>query len=275
LNLLRERFPGFLAKKPASAEDPVRVSLYYEHFVTLRKFRAEPTRLSAEQDRETARIIHHVAKRYPVSEKTILVGFLNGALAYNVSSREAHIFLFRSKGRNFFIGTLYKLLFILTSFFMAERHKLMIHGAGLRIHARGNLFVGVSGAGKSTVAGYVPAEDVLSDDATVIEKKGGGFRMHASPFSQINMFEKKSGNYHRKKADIARIVFLKKAKRLSLKPRNSQTALAELLLHHIHCFELMDAELKKEVFHACCDLCDVIPSFDLYFQKNDGFLSLL
>jgi hypothetical protein len=275
LKPLQDLFRGFLKKKSRYNENPVTISLYYEHFVTLRKFKAEPVSLSTKKDMETTRIINHVSRRYPVSEKTLLVGFFNGVLAYNVPSREAHIFLFRSKGKNLLIGSLYKLLFVFTAMLMAEQKKLLVHGAGLRIHSQGNLFIGGSGAGKTTVAGYVQTEDVLSDDATVVEKSGGRFRIHPSPFSQVNMGEKKAANHHLKKATLKRIVFLKKGGSLALNPRERNSALAELLLLHIHYFALMDRELKTDVFSFCADLCASIPSFDLYFQKNDGFLSLL
>ncbi|MHB8830087.1 MAG: hypothetical protein ACYC6Q_11270, partial [Syntrophales bacterium] len=226
-------------------------------------------------DSETTRIISHVAKRYPVSEKTLLIGFLNGVLAYNVHSCKSHIFLFRSEGKNLLVGSLYKLLFILTSLLMAERKRLLVHGAGLRINSQGNLFLGASGAGKSTVAGCVPAGDVLSDDATVVEDREGLFNIRPSPFSQINSFSKKGGNYYRQESPLERIIFLKKAEPLALNRRDRQSALAELLLLHIHYFNLMEQELKTSVFNCCCDLCASIPSFDMHFQKNDNFLSLL
>jgi hypothetical protein len=272
---LRDLFRGFLKKKLCHNDNPVIINLYYEYSVALRKFKAEPIILSTDRDRETTRIINHIARRYPVSDKTLLVGFLNGVLAYNVRSREAHIFLFRSKGKNLLIGSLYKLLFVFTAMLMAQQKKLLIHGAGLRIQSQGNLFLGTSGAGKTTVAGYVQKEDVLSDDATVVEKKGGQFGIHSSPFSQVNIGEKKRANHHLKKAALKRIIFLKKGESLALKPRDRHSALAELLSLHIHSFELMDRELKTSTFNLCCDLCASIPSFDLHFQKNDRFLSLL
>ncbi len=272
---LRDLFSGFLKKKLSHNDNAVTINLYYEYSVALRKFKAEPIILSTNKDRETTRIINHIARRYPISEKTLLVGFLNGVLAYNVHSREAHIFLFRSKGKNLLIGSLYKLLFVFTAIVMAQQKKLLVHGAGLLIKSQGNLFIGASGAGKTTVAGYVQKEDVLSDDATVVEKKGGLFRIYSSPFSQVDIGEKKGANHHLKKAVLKRIIFLKKGESLALKPRDRHSALAELLSLHIHSFALMDRELKTSAFNFCCDLCASIPSFDLHFQKNDGFLSLL
>lgn len=271
LHTFRKLLRGFLKKK---SSEGVSAFLFYEHATTLRKFKGEPAVLSPGRDRETTRIINHVAKHYPVSEKTVLIGFLNGILAYNVHSRKALIFLFRSKGKNLLTGTIYKLLFILTSFFMVEDGKLLLHGAGLRINGRGNLFLGASGAGKSTVSGFVPKEDVLSDDATAVEKKGERFIIHASPFSQVSAADKKKPGHHLRKATLTRLLFLKKDRNVALVPRDRQTALAEMIARHVHYVELMDRELKTAAFNTCCDLCAAVPSFDLYFQKNDGFLAL-
>ncbi len=272
LHALQKLFRGFLKKK---SFEGVSVLLFYQHSTALRRFKAEPAVLSPGNDRETTRIINHVAKHYPVSGKTVLIGFLNGVLAYNVHSRETLIFLFRSKEKNLLMGSLYKLLFILTSILMVENKKLLLHGAGLRIKGRGNLFLGVSGAGKSTVSGFVPKEDVLSDDATAVEKKGKTFIIHASPFSQINVEDKKKPGHHQRKATLARLLFLKKSENNVLTPRDRQKALAEIVALHIHYFELMDRELKIAAFSLCCNLCAAIPSFDLSFQKNDRFLLLL
>ena len=101
------------------------------------------------------------------------------------------------------------------------------------------------------------------------------FKIHASPFSQVNLFENKSANHHRKEAFLTKLIFLNQANHTDLKRRDKRSAMAELLQDHIHGFDIMDGDLKASVFHFCCDLCGSIPAFDLYFQKNDQFLSLL
>lgn len=269
---LQDFFRGFIKQ---GGEEAIPVTLSYNHFTTLRKFTAFPMRLSQKKDRETQRILHHVEKHYPFSEAPLLIGFLNGVLAYNLHSQKGHIYLFRSKGKNFILGSLHKLLFLFIAIVMTEQKKLMIHGAGVSIKSEGCLFLGASGAGKSTVAGYVERDHVLSDDAPVITKDGGLFKIHASPFSQVNLFENKPANHHRKEAFLTKLIFLNQANHTDLKRRDKRSAMAELLQDHIHGFEVMDGDLKASVFHFCCDLCGSIPAFDLYFQKNDQFLCLL
>lgn len=272
LTPLQDFFRGFLKQ---GGEEAIQVIISYNHFTTLRKFTASPVRLWQQQDRETRRILHHVEKHYPFSAAPLLIGFLNGVLAYNVHSQKGHIYLFRSKGKNFILGSLHKLLFLFIAITLAEQNKFLIHGAGVTIKSEGCLFLGASGAGKSTVAGYVERDHILSDDAPAITKDGGLFKIHASPFSQINLFENKSTDHHRKEALLTKLIFLNQADHTDLKRRDKRSAMAELLQDHIHGFEMMDGDLKASVFHVCCDLSGATPAFDLCFQKNDQFLCLL
>jgi hypothetical protein len=271
LTPLKDIFRGFITRR---GHTTVRLTVSYTHFVTLRKFKSFPVRLSQGKDREVMRIIHHVERAYPFSGSPILIGVLNGVLAYNVRSQQGHIYLFRSKGKNFIFGSLHKLLFLFMAVLMAEQNKLMIHGAAIRMESGGCLFLGASGAGKSTVAGYAKREDVLSDDAPVVTKDGDLFKIHASPFSQITLLEGKAANHHEEEAPLTKLIFLHRANRTDIKPRSTRAALTELLRDHIHGFDIMDRELKTAAFHFCCELCGAVPAFDLYFQKNNQFLSL-
>lgn len=272
LTPLQDFFRGFLKREGGKT---IQVTISYNHFVTLRKFTAVPIRLQQKKDRETLRILHHVERHYPFSDAPLLIGFLNGVLAYNPHSQKGHIYLFRSKGKNFILGSLHKLLFLFIAIILAEQNKLMIHGAGVNIKSEGCLFLGASGAGKSTVAGYAESDNVLSDDAPAITKDGELFKIHASPFSQVNLFEHKSANHHRKEAFLTKLIFLNQANHTALKHRDKGSALAELLRNHIHGFDIMGRDLKASVFHFCCELSGAVPAFDLYFQKNDQFLCLL
>ena len=270
LTPLKDFFRGFLKPRgPTTA----RLTLSYNHLVTLRKFKAFPISLSQKQDRETLRVLRHVEKLYPFSEKPLLIGFLNGVLAYNIHSQRGHIYLFRSDGKNFILGSLHKLLFLFVAIIMTEQDKLTIHGAGLRVNSEGHLFLGASGAGKSTVAGQVERGCVLSDDAPVITQDGRLFTIHASPFSQVNLFDIKGTHHHRKEAPLTKLIFLNQANHLDLERREKRSALAELLRDHIHGFDFMDGDLKTRAFRFCCDLCTSVPAFDLYFQKNNQLFS--
>jgi hypothetical protein len=272
LTSLQDILHGFIG---SGDKTTARLTVSYDHFVPLRKFTASPVSIAQEQNREVTRILHHVERAYPFSGAPILIGFMNGVLAYNTYSQQGYVFLFRSKGKNFIFGSLHKLLFLFTAMIMAEQNKLMIHGAGIKIGSDGCLFLGSSGAGKSTVSEYAGQEHVLSDDAPIVANDDGSFMIHASPFSQINLFERKMATHYRKEAHLRKLIFLNKANQTDLKPRTKRAALTELVRDHIHGFDVMNRDLKTKAFHFCCELCGAVPAFDLYFPKNDRFLSLL
>lgn len=274
LPLLRDFYRGFIAEEPSG--EALQVTLSYNPLAAHRKFKASPTPIAPPPSRGPASraLLAAVTKAYPCQEPQ-LVGFLNGVLAYRARSRQGHICLFRSTGKNHLLGSLHKLLFLFLAMAMAEGDKFMIHGAGLDLRSEGNLFLGHSGAGKSTVAGYAGTDAILSDDAPLVTRSGGAFAIHASPFSQADLFGIKAVNHHRRRVPLKRLLFLHQAEATELRGREEQSALAELIGEHVHGFEIMDRDLKIRAFHFCCDLCRSVPAFDLYFRKDSRFLSLL
>ena len=61
-----------------------------------------------------------------------------------------------------------------------------LHGVGIVHDGRGYLFVGQSGAGKTTTArlwlAHDPSITILSDDRIIVRKSGDGFRMYGTPW---------------------------------------------------------------------------------------------
>jgi hypothetical protein len=69
--------------------------------------------------------------------------------------------------------------------YLAQGHGLILHACGVVHEDKGILFVGDSGAGKSTMAGLWAGEkdvEVLSDDRTIVRKKGDEFWMYGTPW---------------------------------------------------------------------------------------------
>ncbi len=265
---LRDIFRGFLAPAGSAA---VRLIVSYDHRTAFNQFAANPALITQTED--SVPLLRRVAELYPF-DRPLVIGFRNGILAYRVGAQEALLYLFRSEERNILVGSLLKLLFLFLAVVMVERDRLMVHGAGLRLGSEGTLFLGVSGAGKSTVAGYAARNDLLSDDAPMITRNGRSFAIHASPFSQVDLFDRKAADHHRREAPLTRLVFLRQADRLALEPRDKRSVVAELLREHIHGIAVMGGELRGRAFAFCCDLCAAVPGFDLFFQNDAHFLTL-
>ena len=69
--------------------------------------------------------------------------------------------------------------------YLAPRSGVIIHGCGIARNDKGVLFAGESGAGKSTLARLLDQEnsvEVLSDDRTIVRKRGGEFWMYGTPW---------------------------------------------------------------------------------------------
>jgi len=69
--------------------------------------------------------------------------------------------------------------------YLAQGRGVMLHACGIALNGKGILFVGESGAGKSTMAGICGKEngvEVLSDDRIIIRKMRGGFWIYGTPW---------------------------------------------------------------------------------------------
>ena len=89
--------------------------------------------------------------------------------------------------------------------YLARGRGAVIHSCSICKNGKGFLFVGESGAGKSTMAGMwnkVKGVDILSDDRTIVRKKGGQFWMYGTPWHG----EAKFGSA--RKVRLERIFFL-------------------------------------------------------------------
>jgi len=106
-------------------------------------------------------------------------------------------------------------------------------GRGAEVHAcgisdsqgKGYLFIGQSGAGKSTMAGLwkdQPGVTILSDDRIVLRKMNGGFWMYGTPWHGEGRFFSPS------RAQLRRIYFLGKGKKNEVIPYRTAEAIGHL-----------------------------------------------
>ena len=95
--------------------------------------------------------------------------------------------------------------------FLIDFQILPVHASGVVHKEKGILFIGHSGAGKSTVARLSSPRRVLSDECILIKKDGDAFTAYGTPFGREN----KGENTH---APLYAIMDLKKDSRNYLKP---------------------------------------------------------
>ena len=205
------------------------------------------------------------------------IGFLNGCLIFDDRINRGAIYVFSSDGANQFVGTLLKLLFVFTSMVMVNRGRIMVHGTGIKRRNRGGgyLFLGNSGAGKSTIAALSSGDAVLSDDATVIEVVGDACRIHATPFRQVDIAREPRKRLYMQQEKLDKILFLQQSSATYIQPREQRMAFTELLTKHVHSFEVMGESLKRQAFHLCHAVFAKTPAYDLFFRKDPGFWELV
>ena len=275
---LQGLLPGFLISKKKAA-DAVCLVHFDNEQTYLQRFDSEPHLIRSEDSRSNEAIFARMGKIpfSPLKNSSEAIGFLNGCLIFDDHANRGLIYIFCSDAANHFVGTLLKLLFVFTCLVMVNRGRLMVHGAGIkkRTGKGGYLFLGTSGAGKSTVAALSSGDIVLTDDATVIEVAGGACHIHATPFRQVGSERGPRKRMYLQQEKLDKLLFLHQSEATSIQPREQRNAFTELLKEHLHCFEVMGEPLKRQAFYLCRAVCEMTPAYDLFFRNDPGFWELV
>ena len=110
--------------------------------------------------------------------------------------------------------------------YLAQGRGVIIHGCGIKQDDRGVIFVGESGAGKTTMAKIWSQEsdvEVLSDDRTLIRKKDDHFVMYGTPWHGEGKFGSPGS------AKLDQIFFIKHAKKNSILKSNNAHSVTQFL----------------------------------------------
>lgn len=149
---------------------------------------------------------------------------------------------------------------------------LFLHGTGLRIRNKGYLFLGRSGAGKSTVARLAGKQAVLSDDGIIVGYARGGWRVSPAPLMQTAGFLK---NKHSAAYELSGIYFLRQASHTMIRHLSPSKALSQILKYYVHFFRYCGIIRSKMIFNISRRLVGGRECNTLSFQKNKRFLNLL
>jgi hypothetical protein len=154
--------------------------------------------------------------------------------------------------------------------YLAQGRGVIIHGCGIRQKDRGLLFVGESGAGKTTMARIWSREtdvEVLSDDRTIVRQKDDHFRIYGTPWHG----EGKFGSPGSVKLD--QIFFIRHAEKNSIKGRNNVFAVTQFLKCSFPAF--WDAEAMQYVMELFSDLAQSVPCRELGFKPDGGIVEYI
>jgi hypothetical protein len=141
---------------------------------------------------------------------------------------------------------------------------LLLHGCGIFDKGKGYVFLGISGAGKSTVASFFSPEKILSDDVLPVRAGVGGVKVFSSPFKQVG----RQINIGNKNSELKAGFFLLKDNENFLSPVEKPRALVNILKHHVHYARFYNDAGLKNMFDTAGKIVEDIPFFDMHFDKE-------
>jgi hypothetical protein len=147
---------------------------------------------------------------------------------------------------------------------------VIIHSCGAGDKKGGYLFVGVSGAGKSTISKVLMKGTdwkVLSDDRIILRKMEDGIRMFGTPWhGEVDVCENMG-------IPLRRIYYLKKAPQNGAVRWSPVQAATHLIARSFPPF--WDADGMDRVTSLCIDIATQVPCYELSFVPNETVLDYL
>ncbi len=195
------------------------------------------------------------------------------SLSFSLDGKEVKIYtpfsLRRFRTFDFFLKT------AIATFFLNKKG-FFLHASALVKDGQGLIFAGKKRSGKSTLIKLVSNFKPLNDDFAIIRKIKNKFFVFSSPFYETNPIAKTNSN-----VPIRNLYFLAQSKNNSLeaiKKENCVPKIASLILSSLSLSNLNKKQEKlilEKIWLNANDFTRAIPSFMLYFKKDQSFLRLL
>ena len=142
---------------------------------------------------------------------------------------------------------------------------LLVHGSALQKQGLGVLFLGLSGAGKSTITRLCDPDICFSDDGVIIKNRADGVYAYQSPFGQVRTNGGRNGDI---KGEIQKVFLLEKSTHTSVLPMVKSELMSIILKHLIHFFKFLPPETAELGFYTVKEMLERLPGYRLQFAKN-------
>lgn len=186
---------------------------------------------------------------------------LHGATLH-VDSAAAHI---RGVHSEFTVDSLLR---VLLSMILLLRRGFLLHAATVERAGRAYIFMGCSGAGKSTVASLSPSGAPLSDEISLLRAGDSGWLAHGTPF--WGEFRSGNRNAHLPVAGIYALVQAAENRVEEISPREALRALLPNVL-----FFSGSAEQRNALLCITAECAEALPFFRLQFRRDASFWEVL
>jgi hypothetical protein len=156
------------------------------------------------------------------------------------------------------------LIRILLTVALLPRQGFLLHAASVVRNGRAYVFMGRSGAGKSTVASLSPEGSVLTDEISLIRFERDGWRAHGTPF-----WGEFRAAGHNRNYPIAGIYCLTQAPEdrvIPVKPKELLRAMLPCVL-----FFSPEREANEALLNILMKFVREVPCFQLRFRKDAAF----
>jgi hypothetical protein len=187
---------------------------------------------------------------------------------YNSGTRKAFLFVREHLFRSGVIGAVINGIMFVLSQVLIYNNGLLLHGSAVKKDSRTALFLGGSGAGKSTIARLARPEVCYSDDGVIIRKEEGKVYTYYSPFRQ----DRKCISPGRLplKAEVNRVFLIEQGHDNKVIPLKKNELMGAILKHLIHFYRHMNDDIAQTGFHVVKDILDTLPAAGLRFAKKSG-----
>jgi len=217
--------------------------------------------------------IGEVSPHLPFSKTTLCTLFLNGLLVYSPETASGQIYILRDGLADF--RSLYFLFWLYFAEVLGEMGNCFLHAAALVKDEMGYLFLGDSGAGKSTISRLCSDYQIFSDDGPIIGSWNGGYRVFPSPFHQQDSLNGLKDAAITSGVPIVSFCFLVKDEEIFFEKIPKKKAFSMILTRHIHFFHRLSAQTKLKLFDLFSGACDNILLHYFHFSKGKNVGSYL
>jgi len=154
---------------------------------------------------------------------------------------------------------------VLTAFYILEQGGVLLHASGVVRGGAAHLFFGPSGRGKTTVTHLSPEDVVLSDDLSLVVRKGDGFEAAGIPFGMAHHRVPDS----RDSFPIASLNSLIQSREVKRESLTGARALAELSASLP--FVMQETRQSSQALEVIERLLAAVPAYRLWFRKDPSF----
>jgi hypothetical protein len=212
-------------------------------------------------------------KDFPEHETTIASSCLDSLLLFDPDTAAGRIYLLKGGAECF--RPLHRLLWMYLAQVLGEKRSCFIHSAAFVQDGKGYLFLGDSGAGKSSLAKVSNQAIVLSDDSPILGKQNGDYVVFSSPFHQMNPLMGWNKEGIGLSARVEGLYFLAKDDRLYLDGISRKKAVSMILRRYILFFPYISGRAKSALFDLILELCHRLPIHNLHFCLDQDVWGLI